>query len=155
MQKQNFKGNSPQFWVSVLTFIFGILALIGVELPGTPDMLASETVSVFTQTGLYGLIGAMGAAFFGIGLSAYNKAKAGELHFAGLFGSVNFWLNVAVLFTSIAMFQGIAIDADALPSLVTKVYAGDYFGAVAILMTGLLNPLIRFIRDQRAAASAN
>ena len=153
MNKTNFKGNSPQFWVSVLTFVFGLLALIGVELPGTPDMLANETVSVFTQTGFYGLIGAMGAAFFGIGISAYNKAKAGELHFSGLFGSVNLWLNVAVFFTSIAMFQGVAIDSDALPSLVTKVYAGDYFGAVAILITGLLNPLIRYIRDLRATAT--
>jgi len=153
MNKTNFKGNSPQFYVSILTFLFGLLALIGVELPGTPDMLASETVSVFTQTGLYGLIGAMGAAFFGIGISAYNKAKAGELHFSGLFGSVNFWVNVSVFFTSIAMFQGLAIDSDALPSLVTKIYAGDYAGAVYVLVVGLLNPLIRYIRDLRATAT--
>lgn len=154
MNKQNFKGNSAQFWVSVLTFIFGLLALIGVELPGTPDMMANETVSVFTQTGIYGLLGAMGAAFFGIGLSAYNKAKAGELHFSGIFGNVNFWLNVSVFLTSIAMFQGVAIDSDALPSLVTKIHAGDYAGAAVILLIGLLNPIIRRIRDMRPAATA-
>ncbi len=153
MNKTNFKGNSPQFWISVLTFAFGLLALIGIELPSTPELLASEAVSVFNAQGFAGIVGVMSTAFIGIAISAYNKAKAGELHFSGLFGSVNLWLNVAVFFTSIAMFQGVAIDADALPSLVTKVYAGDYFGAVAILITGLLNPLIRYIRDLRATTT--
>ena len=153
MNKTNFKGNSAQFWVSVLTFVFGLLALIGIELPSTPELLASEAVSVFNTQGFAGIVGVMSTALIGIAISAYNKAKAGELHFSGLFGSVNLWLNVAVFFTSIAMFQGVAIDSDALPSLVTKVYAGDYFGAVAILITGLLNPLIRYIRDLRATST--
>ena len=151
MQK-NFKGNSPQFIVSILTFIFASLALFGIELPAGADVIANETVSVFTSQGLFGLIGVMGATFFGIGISIYTKAKNGELSFSGIFGNVNFWVHTAAFVTSVAMFAGVDIPADALPSLVYKISAGDYFGAVAILVGYVLNPLIRFIRDQRAAS---
>lgn len=150
MNKTNFAANSPQFYVSLLTFAFGLLALIGIELPSTPELLANETVSVFTTQGFAGLVGVMSAAFFGIALSAYNKAKAGQLSFVGLFGNVNFWINLSVFITSIAMFQGVGISSDALPSLVMKIHAGDYFAAISIIIAQVLNPLIRFIRDKRA-----
>lgn len=148
MQK-SFQGNSPQFFVSLLTFVFATLTLLGIELPTGAEALATETVSVFTSQGIFGVIGVMGSAFVGIGLSIYTKWTSKQLTFSGLFGSVNFWLNAAAFVTAIAMYQGVGIPSDALPSLVYKVHAGDYFGAVAILVGSILNPLIRFIRDLR------
>lgn len=147
--KKLFNAGSAHLLISALTVFFGVIALFGVNLPAEPIDMANQVVTIVTDSGVWGLFGVMGSTLVGIFVAVYNKAKSGQISFASIFGNVNLYIYVAGFVTALLAYFNINVPADALPSLVHKIAAGDYFGSIGIIVTNLLNPIIRFIRDRR------
>jgi short subunit fatty acids transporter len=147
-QKKVFDTKSSGFALSILTLIFGLLTVLGIDLPDNPNALAGEIVNSVSTLGWVGLFGAVGSGVAGIVVQVYNRVRSNTLSLNSLFSSVNTWIYVATFLGSIAAIYGLNLPSESLTDLVLKLSNADYFGAFAAIAP-LISTIIRFIRDQK------
>lgn len=145
----NFNNKSTSFWVSILTAVLAISATAGIEWPQQPDALASGIVNAVTgPTGYVGLIGIIVTAIAGPVWKYIRKPN--KITVAQLFGSPNTWIGIGSAIVALLIMFGIAIPSGTSEQVVGAVYARDYSLLLTVVVTNLLNPFVRYLRDRRS-----
>lgn len=150
-QKQ-FSWSSTNLWTTILTFLFGSLALSGLELSAAPGQLATDMVYSIDTKGFIGSIGLIFTNAINIGYHLFFKIKEGG-NFWAFLSSRNFWVNLAsaVIGIVVAFVPGATIPAGTADSIVGLAYAQDWTGLAAIVFINIITPIIRALRDKAAA----
>lgn len=150
---KSFSWSSTNLWTTILTFIFGSLALSGLELTAPPGDMAEGLVYSVTTAGWVGSIGIILTNVINIGYHIFFVAKGS---FWSFLSSRNFWVNLAsALVGLIVVFvPGVSIPTGTAENLVELSYAQDWTGLLAILFVNIISPIIRALRDKMSTAKA-
>lgn len=146
--KAVFSTTSSNFWVNILTFVLATIALAGVELPATPDALASNISNTLSTSGWVALIGVI---ILNVGNPLYHAFMRKTFNLKAILGSSNFWINVASLGFALAVMGGVMIPDGTAEEIVGAIYGRDWTALAIILFTNVINPLVRFFRDKAQA----
>jgi hypothetical protein len=146
-QPKQFSWSSTNLWTTILTFVFGSLALSGLELSASPTETAQTLVYTVTTQGWIGAVGIILTNAINIIYHIFFVAKGS---FWSFLSSRNFWVNLAsALVGLIVVFvPGASIPAGTAENLVELAYAQDWTGLVAILFVNIITPVIRALRDK-------
>lgn len=149
-QQQQFSWQSTNLWTVVLSFLFGSLALSGLELSASPGQLATDIVYSVDTKGLIGSLGLILTNVINIGYHIFFKAKGS---FWGFLSSRNFWVNLAsaLIGLLVVFVPGATIPAGTGETIVGLAYAQDFTGLAAVVFLNIITPIIRALRDKNAA----
>ena len=144
---KQFSWSSSNLWTTILTFVFGSLALSGLELTAPPGDLAEGLVYSVTTLGWVGSIGIILTNVINIGYHIFFVAKGS---FWSFLSSRNFWVNLASAAVGliVVFVPGVSIPAGTAENLVELSYAQDWTGLLAILFINIISPIIRALRDK-------
>lgn len=146
--KAVFSTTSSNFWVNILTFILATVALAGVELPTTPDALATDISNTLSTSGWIALLGVI---ILNVVNPLYHAFARKTFNVKAILGSPNFWVNVASLVFALAVMGGVMIPTGTAEEIVGAIYGRDWTALAIILFTNVINPVVRFFRDRAQA----
>jgi hypothetical protein len=151
--QKSFSWSSTNLWTTILTFIFGSLALSGLELNSSPGDTAEGLVYAVTTQGWVGAIGLILTNAVNIVYHIFFVAKGS---FWSFLSSRNFWINLAsaLIGVLVAFVPGIEIPNGTADSIVGSAYAQDWTGLVVVIFVNIVTPLIRALRDKMATVKA-
>lgn len=152
MSKKNFQASNLNFAAQAVIFLLGVLTLLGIEFPQSPEQLGPEIVTTLTGKNYAMVFSVMVISFL---MPIWNWAKAKpNVKFISVVGSLNFWVYLVTFVSSVlALFQ-IPIPQSALHDLVVAVYDKDWSSVLNIAIVSILSPLFRWFKDKKTEAMA-
>lgn len=149
---KQFSWSSSNLWTTILTFIFGSLALSGLELSAAPGQLAADMVYSIDTKGLVGSVGLILTNVINIAYHLFFKIKEGG-NFWAFLSSRNFWVNFAsaIIGIVVVFVPGATIPTGTADSIVGLAYAQDFTGLAAVVFINIITPIIRALRDKASA----
>lgn len=144
-KKASFSTGSSNLWVNVINLILSGIAIAGVALPQTPAEITAELSTTLSSTGWIAVIGLI---IVNIGSPLYHALAKGSFNFKAILGSSNFWVQVFSLVSALVASFGIIFPSGTGDQLVGAIYAKDWFTLGFVLVTNIMNPLIRWFRDR-------
>lgn len=143
ISKQNFSASSPNFWASLLTFVFSIAALGGVNWGIDPALLSQKITTTLQGGSVWPLVGII-VTNIATPIFYVVKNKSFKLSLR----SSNFWIQVATFLFTVGLMYGIEFQVDAVGSIVNAVAAKDWATLAAVGMAAFVNPLLRYLKDR-------
>lgn len=144
-KRASFSAGSSNLWVNVINLILSGIAIAGVALPQTPAEITAELSTTLSSTGWIAVIGLI---IVNIGSPLYHALVKGPFNLKAILGSSNFWVQAFSLLSAFVASFGIIFPAGTGDQLVGAIYAKDWFSLGFVLVTNIMNPLIRYFRDR-------
>lgn len=148
-----FSKKSAYLWGNIITFLLGSAALVGIQLPASPDQISGELVKLIEGGSLYAVITMV---VVNIIVPVFNFVrKGGKVNLLDLIGSASFWIAFGSLVVSIVVsVWGIDIPADTPQSVVGAVFGRDFAMLAFIVVANIVNPIVRYFKDKRNQQAA-
>ncbi len=149
---KNFDAGNLNFWARLAIFAFSVLAMIGIKFPDDPTTMAVDIVTSISTSGFIGVVGILAVSVI---MPIYNFARTKpNISLEAIFGSPNFWIYLVSFLVGVAVLFGINIPNGTAEQLVGAVYAKDWIGLFSVAFANIVDPIIRWFRDRRAAQVA-
>lgn len=142
--KAKFSFKSTNLWVNILNLALGALAISGVQFSQPTGDTAADIVNTLNSTGV---IAVVGLVILNIVSPVYHAAIKNQFNFKALLSSSNFWVQFGAVAVSALMLLGIDIPTGTPDQVVEAVFARDWTGLAFILLSNVMNPLIRFFKE--------
>lgn len=142
-----FSAANPNFWAGLLITILGVLGIMGIKFPLSPEQTGEQIVTTITGGGFYAVIGILITSVI-MPIVNYVRSKPTPSVVA-LLGSANTWIYIGSFILSVVVLFGIQIPAGTADGIVGSIWAKDWAGLITIVITNLINPLVRWFRDKR------
>ena len=141
-----FSVTSKNLWFQVTLLILGIIAGIGVKLPGDPAAIAENLVNTLSTSGVYAVIGIAVVSIIG---PIYNFIQTKpKITFSTFADDPNNWVYVGSFAASMLILLGVPIPDGTAQEVVRAIFVKDWAGLAAIFVGSVLTPLVRFFIDK-------
>jgi|JI9StandDraft_1071089.scaffolds.fasta_scaffold591568_2 hypothetical protein len=141
-----FDTKSPNFWAQLVIAVLGLLSILGIQFPSSPDQLGGEIVTTLSTGSLFMVFSLMGVSVI-MPIVNYIRSKP-KPTLAGFFGNPNTWVYIVSFALGLLIWRGIPIDAGTAESLVGAVFAKDWVALIGVVATGIISPLVRWLMDR-------
>lgn len=148
----SFSQKSPYLWSSLLTFVLTAAAMIGIELPASPEQISGEIISVIQGGGYYALIAVIAVNIIAPVVSFIRKG--GKVNLLDLLGSPSFWIAFGSVVVGLLIYLGIDVPKDTPQSIIGAIFARDWAMLAFVAVANLLNPIVRYLRDRKKQLEA-
>ena len=147
--KRNFDATSPGFIYSVAVLVFTVLASMGVSLPKSVDVLGMDVYTSFSTGGVY----AIGSILIvSLVFPIYNFVKSGgKWSLKAIFAKNNTWIALGNALASGIALVGLSFPEGTVEGIVAAVKTQDWFVVTSMILTSVVPPLLRFLKDRNAA----
>lgn len=150
--KAKFDAKSPGFIASITSVILAALAATGVEFPQDAQALAGDFETTLNTGGILAVTGLLVSS---IVFPVWNfKKKGGKVNGKAIISNTTFWVSAVTALLGTALLFGFTVPDGTADQIVAAVYAKDWGVLISILGLHIVNPLIRYLKDQKAAELA-
>lgn len=144
---KQFDKNNLNFWARLVIFFLGLLTVIGVKLPESPEALGEQITTTISTSGFYAVLGIIAVSLL---MPIYNLIRTKpKITAASVFGSPNFWIYLGSFVAGILILVGINIPEGTASEVVSAIYAKDWTLLTTLILTNILDPVIRWFADKR------
>lgn len=147
-----FDTKSPNLWAQLVIAILGLLGIMGIQFPASPDQLGNEIVTTLSNGSLFAVFSLMGVSVI-MPIVNYIRSKP-KPTLAGFFGNPNTWIYIVTFVLGLLVLRGISIPAGTADALVSAAFAKDWIALINVVAVGILSPFIRWLIDRKKAATA-
>lgn len=147
-----FDPKSPGFIASVTYVILAALAATGVEFPQDAQTLAGDFETTLNTGGILAVTGLLVSS---IVFPVWNfKKRGGKISGKSIISNTTFWVSAVTALLASAVLFGFTVPDGTADQIVAAVYAKDWGVLISVLGLNVINPLVRFLKDQQAAIQA-
>ena len=150
-QNSAFDPKSTGFIASILTAIFTITGLAGIEYPQAPNVISDDLINTFSTTGIYGILGILAVSVIA---PIYNfLRKKIPLTWGNVFSSTVTWVSLGGIVVSGLLFVKLEIPQTAPAEITAAVYAKNWTLLGSLLVGSVLIPFIRWLKSRKATTT--
>ena len=147
--KQKFDAKSPGFIASITYVILAALAATGVEFPTDAQTLSGDFETTLNTGGIFAVTGLLISS---IVFPVWNFTKrGGRITGKKIISNTTFWVSLVTALLASAVLWGFTVPDGTAEQIVAAVYAKDWGVLLSVIGVNIINPLVRYLKEQQTA----